>query len=87
MEIAIIGSGMTRTPSPPCGLTRLPGRRRTAPADFINIPVEEPTGDRPFDNLDDFNRREELRALSDRYKRIAGYSIEDLAAGSAAAAG
>ena len=52
---------------------------RTAPPDFINIRVEELTGDRPFDNLDDFISQEELRALSDQYKRIAGYSIEDLA--------
>jgi 2-polyprenyl-6-methoxyphenol hydroxylase-like FAD-dependent oxidoreductase len=29
------------------------------------------TGDRPFINLDDFISQEELRALSDRYKRIA----------------
>jgi len=40
---------------------------------------EELTGDRPFDRLDDFITQEELRPLSDRYKRIAGYSIEDLA--------
>jgi len=52
---------------------------RTAPPDFINIRVEELTGDRPFDQLDDFISQQELRALSDRYKRIAGYSIEDLA--------
>ena len=38
------------------------------------------TGDRPFINLDDFISQEELRALSDRYKRIAGYSIESLGA-------
>ncbi len=56
---------------------------RTAPPDFINIRVEELTGDRPFDRLDDFISQEELRALSDEYKRIAGYSIEDLAAASA----
>jgi hypothetical protein len=30
----------------------------------------------PFGDLDDFISQEELRALSDRYKRIAGYSIE-----------
>jgi len=53
---------------------------RTAPPDFINIRVEELTGDRPFDKLDDFISQEELRALSERYKRIAGYSIADLAA-------
>jgi 2-polyprenyl-6-methoxyphenol hydroxylase-like FAD-dependent oxidoreductase len=51
---------------------------RTAPPDFINIRVEELTGDRPFGNLDDFISQEELRALSDSYKRIAGYSIEQL---------
>ena len=45
-----------------------------------NTSVEELTGDRPFVNLDDFISQEELRALPDRYKRIAGYSIEQLAA-------
>jgi 2-polyprenyl-6-methoxyphenol hydroxylase-like FAD-dependent oxidoreductase len=53
---------------------------RTAPPDFINIRVEELTGDRPFDRLDDFISQQELRALSDQYKRIAGYSIEELTA-------
>lgn len=53
---------------------------RTAPPDLINIRVEELTGDRPFGSLDDFISQEELRALSDQYKRIAGYSIEELAA-------
>lgn len=33
--------------------------------------------------LDDFISEEELRALSDQYKRIAGYSIEDLATSAA----
>ena len=56
---------------------------RTAPPDFINIRVEELTGDRPFGRLDDFITQEELRALSDQYKRIAGYSLEELAAPSA----
>ena len=55
---------------------------RTAPPDFINIRVEELTGDRPFDNLDDFITQDELRALSDRYKRVAGYSIDQLGPGS-----
>jgi hypothetical protein len=38
------------------------------------------------DRLDDLFTREELRALPDRYKRIAGYSIEDLAAPAAQSA-
>jgi 2-polyprenyl-6-methoxyphenol hydroxylase-like FAD-dependent oxidoreductase len=53
---------------------------RTQPPDFINIRVEELTGDKPFDNLDDFITQDELRALSDRYKQVAGYAISDIAA-------
>ena len=51
---------------------------RTSPPDFINIKVEELTGDRPFEKLDAFITQDELRALSDRYKRVAGYSIDQL---------
>jgi 2-polyprenyl-6-methoxyphenol hydroxylase-like FAD-dependent oxidoreductase len=54
---------------------------RSQPPDFINIRVEELTGDRPFDNLDDYISQDELRALSDQYKRVAGYSIEQIGAG------
>jgi 2-polyprenyl-6-methoxyphenol hydroxylase-like FAD-dependent oxidoreductase len=52
---------------------------REHPPDFINIKVEELTGDRPFDNLDDFITQDELRALSDSYKRIAGFAVADVA--------
>ena len=52
---------------------------RTSPPDIINIRVEELTGDRPFDNLDDYISHEELRALSEQYKRVAGFSASDLA--------
>ena len=45
---------------------------REHPPDFINIKVEELVGDRPFDNLDDYITQDELRALSEKYKRIAG---------------
>jgi 2-polyprenyl-6-methoxyphenol hydroxylase-like FAD-dependent oxidoreductase len=48
---------------------------REHPPDFINIKVEELTGDRPFDNLDDFITQDELRALSENYKRIAGFAV------------
>jgi 2-polyprenyl-6-methoxyphenol hydroxylase-like FAD-dependent oxidoreductase len=47
---------------------------RTTPPDFINIKVEELTGDKPFDRLDRYISQDELRALSDQYKRIAGFS-------------
>jgi 2-polyprenyl-6-methoxyphenol hydroxylase-like FAD-dependent oxidoreductase len=51
---------------------------RDHPPDFINIKVEELVGDRPFDNLDDYISQDELRALSDNYKRIAGFSVADV---------
>lgn len=53
---------------------------RTSPPDIINLRVEELTGDRPFENLDDHISQDELRALSDRYKRIAGFTVEAAAA-------
>jgi 2-polyprenyl-6-methoxyphenol hydroxylase-like FAD-dependent oxidoreductase len=51
---------------------------RENPPDFINIKVEELTGDKPFDNLDDYITQDELRALSERYKRIAGFALQDI---------
>jgi 2-polyprenyl-6-methoxyphenol hydroxylase-like FAD-dependent oxidoreductase len=52
---------------------------REHPPDFINIKVEELVGDRPFERLDDYISQDELRALSDNYKRIAGFSLSDVA--------
>jgi 5-methylphenazine-1-carboxylate 1-monooxygenase len=51
---------------------------RSTPPDIINIRVEELTNDRPFDNLDRFITQEELRQLSDNYKRVAGFAAEDM---------
>ena len=53
---------------------------REQPPDFINIKVEELVGDRPFDDLDKYITQDELRALSERYKRIAGFALADVAA-------
>jgi len=58
--------------------SRVVRTNRENPPDFINIHVEDLTGDRPFDNLDDYVTQAELRALSDRYKRIAGFALEDV---------
>ena len=52
---------------------------REQPPDFINIKVEELVGDKPFDNLDDYITQDELRALSDSYKRVAGFALSDVA--------
>ena len=48
---------------------------REHPPDFINIKVEELVGDKPFDNLDKYITQDELRALSENYKRIAGFAL------------
>jgi 2-polyprenyl-6-methoxyphenol hydroxylase-like FAD-dependent oxidoreductase len=45
---------------------------RTNPPDAILREVWQRTGDRPFSSIDDVVSREELTALSDGYKRVAG---------------
>jgi 5-methylphenazine-1-carboxylate 1-monooxygenase len=52
---------------------------RDHPPDFINIKVEQLVGDRPFDDLDKYITQDELRVLSENYKRIAGFALADVA--------
>jgi 2-polyprenyl-6-methoxyphenol hydroxylase-like FAD-dependent oxidoreductase len=54
---------------------------RAHPPDFINIKVEELVGDRPFGNLDEYITQAELQALSEDYKRVAGFSLGDVETG------
>jgi 2-polyprenyl-6-methoxyphenol hydroxylase-like FAD-dependent oxidoreductase len=54
---------------------RIVETNRTSPPDVINLRVEDLTGDRPFENLDDFITQAELRELSDQYKRVAGFDL------------
>jgi 5-methylphenazine-1-carboxylate 1-monooxygenase len=51
---------------------------RTNPPDAILREVFQRTNDRPFASIDDVISRDELVALSEGYKRIAGYSKEAL---------
>jgi 2-polyprenyl-6-methoxyphenol hydroxylase-like FAD-dependent oxidoreductase len=51
---------------------------RTNPPDAILREVFERTHDRPFATIGDVISREELVALSEGYKRIAGYSKDAL---------
>jgi 5-methylphenazine-1-carboxylate 1-monooxygenase len=51
---------------------------RTTPPDFINIVVDERTKGQPFRHIDDVISQEELRKISDDYKKIAGFSLEAL---------
>jgi 2-polyprenyl-6-methoxyphenol hydroxylase-like FAD-dependent oxidoreductase len=57
---------------------RIVRTNREHPPDFINIKVEELVGDRPFEELDRYITQEELRSLSESYKRIAGFSVTDV---------
>ncbi|MGE5098225.1 MAG: flavin-dependent oxidoreductase [Betaproteobacteria bacterium] len=54
---------------------RIVRTNREHPPDFIIMKVEELTGDKPFTRIDDVISQEELRALSDNYKRIAGFAL------------
>lgn len=47
---------------------------RTMPPDAILKEVYERTGDRPFERIEDVISPEELAAITERYKEIAGYS-------------
>ncbi len=60
--------------------TRIVLTNRSNPPDAILREVFQRTNDRPFAAIDDVISREELVALSDGYKRIAGYSKEALRA-------
>jgi len=51
---------------------------RKAPPDAILHEVYRRTGDKPFKNIDEVISREELVALSESYKRVAGYDKEKL---------
>jgi len=54
---------------------------REHPPDYLIRRVEELVGDVPFDDLDRYITRDELQELSDAYKRVTGFSREDVAAG------
>lgn len=53
---------------------------RTNPPDAILREVYLRTGDRPFDDIDAVISRDELTAISNSYKRVAGYDHDTLAA-------
>ena len=58
--------------------TRIVLTNRSNPPDAILREVFQRTNDRPFGRIDDVISREELVAMSEGYKRIAGYSKEVL---------
>jgi 2-polyprenyl-6-methoxyphenol hydroxylase-like FAD-dependent oxidoreductase len=55
---------------------RIVQANRTAPPDCINSRVEELSGGKPFRHIDDLISQDQLRRMSDDYKKIAGFSLE-----------
>jgi 2-polyprenyl-6-methoxyphenol hydroxylase-like FAD-dependent oxidoreductase len=53
---------------------------RSSGPDSILRTVHERTGDRPFARIEDVMSSEEIRAISENYKRIAGFERDSLAA-------
>ncbi len=58
--------------------TRIVLTNRSNPPDAILREVFLRSGDKPFRAIEDVIRLDELRALSDGYKQIAGYSVDGL---------
>lgn len=57
---------------------RIVQTNRSLPPDFINIRVEELSGDKPFSHIDDIISQDALREISEHYKRVAGFSLDAL---------
>jgi 2-polyprenyl-6-methoxyphenol hydroxylase-like FAD-dependent oxidoreductase len=55
-------------------------QNRSAPPDAILQVVHERSGDKPFGNIDDLISRDELAAITDGYKRVAGFDKATLQA-------
>ena len=55
-------------------------RSRTAPPDNILKVVHERSGGRPFRRIDDLISTAELAAITDDYKRVAGFDRASLSA-------
>jgi 2-polyprenyl-6-methoxyphenol hydroxylase-like FAD-dependent oxidoreductase len=49
---------------------------RTVPPDFIIMKADELSGGKPFGRIEDLISQDELRRISDDYKRIAGFALE-----------
>ncbi|MDW5443045.1 flavin-dependent oxidoreductase [Polaromonas sp. SM01] len=49
---------------------------RSVPPDFINIKVDELSGGKPFGSIDELISQQELREISEHYKKVAGFSLE-----------
>lgn len=67
--------------------SRVVQTNRSVPPDFINIKVDELSGGKPFRHIDDLISQDELRQISENYKRVAGFSRQALQGKISGAAG
>jgi 2-polyprenyl-6-methoxyphenol hydroxylase-like FAD-dependent oxidoreductase len=58
--------------------SRIVETNRSVPPDYILMKVDALTDGRPFERLSDVISEDELRRISDDYKRIAGFSVESV---------
>ena len=58
--------------------SRIVLQNRTAPPNVIVDTVEQRTGDKRFDRLEDVISRGELEAIFERYQKVAGYHVQQV---------
>src|ERR1700682_1216973 len=63
-----------RLPAP----SRIVLQNRTAPPNVIVDTVEQRTGGKRFDKLEDVISQDELRAIFERYQKVAGYHVQQV---------
>ena len=85
LDARALTEALVRVPVPVAALadyeaTRLPATaqvvltNRSSPPDILLKEVWERTGDRPFETIEGVISAEEIRSISESYKRVAGYS-------------
>jgi len=53
-------------------------QNRTAPPNVIVDTVERRTGGKRFDRLEDVITRDEMKAIFERYQKVAGYHVQQV---------
>ncbi len=88
IDARTLADELTATPGDPAGAlqrydalrrpatARVVETNRTLPPDFIIMKVDELSGGQPFDDLDRLISQDELRAISEHYKQVAGFSLK-----------
>jgi len=97
LDARVLADALVTHRDPAEALQAYEAKRREATANVVRMNRQNPpdailrevfvrSGDRPFERIEDVIPIEELKAISERYKRVAGYDRESLA-GPAAAGG